>query len=114
MTTFRSKTEHETAMSNSKCYPFLAKGKDNAITHAALKTLTGLDDRGIRKDLESLRRTGTPVINLLNGKGYFLPDNEQDIMAQKTLNHKRAMSILEQNKYLDNALAQIAGNKILE
>lgn len=52
---------------------YIKVGKENAITRAELIDITGLNDREVREDIAVARRN-TPIINLQDGSGYFIPD----------------------------------------
>lgn len=52
---------------------FIKIGHENAITREELVKLTGLNDREIRENISQTRRN-VPIINLQDGKGYFIPD----------------------------------------
>ena len=54
---------------------YIPFGKDNAISRTSLVVKTGLSDRKIR-DLISKTRRDYPILNLQNGKGYYLPTNQ--------------------------------------
>lgn len=55
-------------------------GSKNSIKRKWLCTLTGLIDRAMRNLLHEARKK-IPIINLQNGKGYFIPDmNEKSDM----------------------------------
>ncbi len=54
----------------TECIP---TGRRNAIRRSQLTDLTGLKDREIRRAIQEARQK-TPIINLSDGKGYFLPD----------------------------------------
>lgn len=52
---------------------FIKVGHKNAITREELVKLTGLNDRDVRESISQTRRN-VPIINLQDGKGYFIPD----------------------------------------
>ena len=58
---------------------YIPIGSQNAVTRKQLKIQTGLNDRTIR-DLIHYARRDTVIINMQDGKGYFIPDMncEQD------------------------------------
>ncbi|MCI6468160.1 MAG: hypothetical protein MSA90_22185 [Faecalicatena sp.] len=56
---------------------FLNTGSKHAIKRKWLCYRTGLDDRTMRDLLHEARKK-IPVINLQNGKGYFIPDMNID------------------------------------
>ena len=92
---------------------YISTGKENAITRESLTAVTGLSDRKIRSLIEEERAKGNIIINLQNGKGYFLPrEDETDVIeSQYKINNARAMSVLAQQKYLRRRL-KIAGVKV--
>ena len=57
---------------------FIPVGSGNAVTRKMLSVLTGLDDRTVR-DLIHKARRDIPILNMQDGKGYFIPDmNEEE------------------------------------
>lgn len=48
-------------------------GHENAIGRGTLREAFGMSDRKIRKVIEEVRKE-IPVINMSDGKGYFIPD----------------------------------------
>lgn len=54
---------------------YIPVGNQNSITRKELCRLTGLSDRQIREHIAQARRN-TPIINLQDGDGYFIPDKE--------------------------------------
>lgn len=69
-------------------------------TRAELCARSKLSDRKIRDEIENARRNGTIILNMQDGKGYFISDNIEDLKKQYKQNNSRAMSILVQQKYL--------------
>lgn len=67
-------------MNISDYIPF---GKDNAISRTQLAKVTGLSDRDLREVI-SLARRNTVILNLSNGKGYFqpIPGEEDDLVVK--------------------------------
>ena len=92
---------------------YISTGKENAITRESLTAVTGLSERKIRSLIEEERAKGNIIINLQDGKGYFLPsEDETDVIeSQYKINNARAMSVLVQQKYLRRRL-KIAGVKV--
>lgn len=76
----------------------IGKGKQNAIPGSRLCELTGLSDRKVRAEIETLRREGHIIVNLQDGNGYFIPTEIEDIRRQYIQNDRRAKSILVQQK----------------
>ena len=52
---------------------YMPTGRKNAITRKELCRITGLSDRQAREHISQARRN-TPIINLQDGDGYFIPD----------------------------------------
>ncbi len=55
---------------------YIPFGKENAIDRKTLEMLTGKPDR-INRELISIARRKTPILNLQNGNGYFRPLPEE-------------------------------------
>lgn len=55
----------------------LSPGVENAIPRRDLINLTGLPDRVLRRQIETERRAGTPILSD-NASGYFLPASEAE------------------------------------
>ena len=53
--------------------PFIPVGYRNAVTRAELRRRTGKNDRVIRDAIADARHD-MPIVNVQNGKGYFIPD----------------------------------------
>lgn len=52
---------------------YISTGHFHPITRKKLCNLTGLSDRQVRDSIAQARRN-TPIINLQDGDGYFIPD----------------------------------------
>ncbi len=57
---------------------YIPTGSSNAISRKMLCALTGMEDRTMRQSIHEARRT-TPILNLSNGDGYFIPDLSDDM-----------------------------------
>lgn len=62
-------------VSQTKISDLLGYGQENAVPLQHLITVTGLDSRTIRQQIERERRAGVPIC-ADNKTGYFLPTNE--------------------------------------
>lgn len=62
----------------------IPSGRSNAISRKSLVDLMGISDRQVRKLIKDARRF-TPIINLQNGKGYFIPTEEEKPLVDKWL-----------------------------
>lgn len=63
---------------------YIPTGQDNAVTRSELCRRTGLSDRVIRDAIHKARRNKS-ILNMQDGKGYFIPDmnTEGDRLALK-------------------------------
>ena len=90
------------------CIP---EGTKNAIPRSKLVSRLGLPDRKVRKMIEEARCSGFIIANDQSGKGYYQPDDIDDIERQYWQNRHRAMTILSQQKHLRKKL-HAAGRKV--
>jgi len=77
---------------------------DKPVTRRELVTLTGMNDRQVRRAIEDARVAGNIIINLQDGKGYFTTDDPMVLKLQYNLNQSRAMSVLVQQKFIRQKL----------
>lgn len=91
----------------------LHKGQDNAVKHDVLKSLTGLKDRQLRLALEQARQDFC-VINMQDGKGYYLPDNKEDAKKYYKQEYNRAMSILKRLNGTKQYISELEGQVEIE
>lgn len=96
----------------------IPKGSANAISREALLnkcTVFGLafNDRQMRKLIEEARAENC-ILNLSDGRGYFIPDkNDQDKLRHYiNQEHDRSISILRNLKMANNLLADYENNRI--
>ena len=89
-----------------KIIDYIGTGKDNAITRASLRALTGLSDRKVRELIEQAKHDGNIVVNEQKGDGYFIASCIEDIERQYWQNDHRAKSILHYQKPLRKALKE--------
>lgn len=83
---------------------YIGHGKENAVKRETLVQLTGLTDRKVRQEIENARHGGTIIINNQDGRGYFIPTDIEDIEKQYRANKRRALSVLNYQKYLRREL----------
>lgn len=57
---------------------YIPTGRVNAITRHALAIRTGISDRQVR-DLIHYARRDIPILNMQDGRGYFIPDMNDDV-----------------------------------
>ena len=68
-------------------------GKQKAVTRRQLAEKTGLEDRAVRKAIQTLRRTYI-ILNDQDGKGYYRSYDPQQIRRAYRTERARAISIL--------------------
>lgn len=58
---------------------YIPTGRENAVKRTWLCKATGLDDRTVRYAI-SMARRDMPILNMQDGRGYFIPDmnNEEE------------------------------------
>lgn len=79
---------------------YIPYGKENAVGRYALAQITGLSDRGVRKEIQEARGRGVFIINDQNGSGYYLATSVQEIERQYRQDTARAMEILKRRKHM--------------
>jgi len=83
---------------------YIPHGRENAVTRLQLRQATGLNDRWVRKHIQTARQRGVIIANEQNGAGYYQTDDIEEIAAQFRQNRSRAMTILTQQKHLRRRL----------
>lgn len=80
----------------------LPTGRANAMPRADLAAFMGTSDREARRVVEELRRDGAIIVNAQDGRGYYIPDDEDTdaVLAQIRQDEARAKSILVRTKHL--------------
>lgn len=71
---------------------YIPKGRENAIPRKKLAYITGLTDSKMR-ELIRKARAEKPIINLQDGKGYYIPTKEEEVDRFIAQEEKRAKSI---------------------
>ena len=56
---------------------WLREGRDNAMSRFVLRIATRQTDREIRREIEEISETEIPVLNMMDGKGYFIPSKDE-------------------------------------
>ena len=92
---------------------YIPFGRDNAIKRKNLRDLTGLSDRDMRRAIE-LARKETPIINLQDGRGYYRPDDRDDLQRYVLQEQARAKKILQNINVACRAYNEIVGQTHLE
>lgn len=75
---------------------YISIGHDNAVTLIDLKRATGIKDSRVIREMISQARHTYPILNMQDGKGYFLPiPGEEDHLVRAYLKQEqhRAKSI---------------------
>ena len=61
----------------------LKEGRNNAVGRVFLYNVLGKSDRDIRKEIEEISETDIPVLNMMDGRGYFIPSkSEADLVLR--------------------------------
>lgn len=76
------------------------------ITREELVKLTGLPDRQVRELIEQKRHEGVLILNLQDGKGYFISNDIDKLERQYRQNEHRAKSVYAQQKHLRRRLKE--------
>ena len=92
---------------------YIPYGRENAIKRKTLRDLTGLSDRDMRRAIE-LARQETPIINLQDGRGYYRPDDRDDLQRYVLQEQARAKKILQNINVACRAYNDIVGQTHLE
>lgn len=88
---------------------FVPEGHDNAIKREDLRIVTGMDDRTMR---DALNKSDAFIINLMDGKGYFIPlPSEVELVRQwEAITYKRIMDekkrLLKGQKWMKERLGK--------
>ena len=70
-----------------------AVGRENVISRKALAGLTGLSDRGVRKQIENERRQSMPILSSTQSRGNYLLDSKVDLKEYLAEQESRMASI---------------------
>ena len=96
----------------------IPKGSANAITRERLLDKCifyglALNDRQMRKLIEDARAENC-ILNLSDGRGYFVPDRNDKDKLRHYVNqeHDRSMTILRNLKMANSLLADMESNRI--
>lgn len=75
-------------MGNVDVKDYIPIGSSNAVGRKYLSQVTGLDDRQLRREIHLARRD-IPILNLSDGRGYYIPDMNTLEDRQKLLTYYR-------------------------
>lgn len=84
-------------------------GRENAVTREQLAAMLGLPDRTVRRMIAEARDEGAVIINLSDGRGYYVSEELNDLYRQYNTNRSRALSILRQQKHLERKIEEAEG-----
>lgn len=76
----------------------LKKGADNATRKEMLVTITGLNERTVRKIIADLRASGIPIISNTNKGGYYLPATQEEAQEYISSMENRAINTFKSVK----------------
>lgn len=88
---------------------YIPKGRENAITRQQLCNLTGWSDRRVRKEIETLRREGYPILSFSEGPGYWYSGDIEEIERYLKEVDSRSRSGGITNAKLRRVVAQAKG-----
>ena len=89
-----------------KITDYIPKGKENAVTRTELVIRTGICDRKVRQEIENARADGAIICNDQDGKGYYLPESNDEIYRAYKQDKHRALSILRRQKTMRKTLKE--------
>lgn len=87
---------------------FIPDGHENTISRRELARLLNVDDRTLRDMIEDARARGTAILNMQDGKGYFIPiKGKEERLADiwKKQQCSRVMKILKGLNGVNNFLS---------
>lgn len=101
------------------CADYIPEGHKNAVSRKYLSDVTGMSDRTLRIDLKASREL---ILNLQDGKGYFKPAQDEDMLVrayirqeesrireiQKTVKKARSYLIEKQKREEDRKTGQMS------
>ena len=91
-------------------------GHQNAVERFHLMAMSGMPDREMRREIERICETETPVLNMLDGSGYFIPsDKEADLVLKWIAYMKKYITSLQKKiKVGELWLARHGGQEIVK
>ena len=87
---------------------FIPFGRENAVKRSDLRDITGLNDRELRAVISRARKE-TPIINMSDGRGYYQPDDKEDLHRYIMQERARARDILATINVACNKYNEIVG-----
>ena len=61
-----------------KITDYIGTGESGAVTKTDLCTITGLDERKVRRLIAKERENGVPIVSNSRKKGYYLAETDED------------------------------------
>lgn len=86
----------------------------DTITRGGLCAATGLPDRQVRRLIHDARMQGHPIINLQDGRGYYLATDAPTIRQQIALNTSRIAALVALNVKLQKHVREIEGQEVID
>lgn len=93
---------------------YIPTGKASAISREDLAKVTELPDRRVRMLVAAERRRGRIIISESSGRGYYLPDNTEDVTRFIRSMKKRAREIAAIADATERALMKEVGQSTFE
>ena len=98
---------------------YIPYGANNAITRDELLKVAdyfveGITDRSMRRLLEASKQNGNIIINMQDGRGYFRPENKEEIERYIRQEEARAKKIQFNLKSARKALRKLEGQLTLD
>jgi len=84
-------------------YQYLHKGHANAVPLKVLISLTGKTGSHLRMEIEKMVESGVAVVNMEDGKGYFLPETPEEIEVAHRKKYSRAKKLMKSCYHLKKA-----------
>lgn len=84
-------------------YNLLGKGHKNAVPLKTLMAFTGTSGSNIRLMIEKMVESGIPIVNLEDGKGYFIPETPEEVHIARRKKYSRAKKLLKSCYHLKKA-----------
>lgn len=92
---------------------YIPKGRDNAITRQELCRRTGLDDRTVRKLIETARNEGAPILSSSHVSGYWQSDDLNEIKRYLNELENRCKSVSRSAQSLRKYVARQEGKYVV-
>ena len=91
-------------------FELLSVGSGQGVTLRQLVTLTGLDERSVRLQIQRERKEGKLILSNCKD-GYYLPDHPEDVQRFVRSMSRRAAEIAGIARAAENALADMIGQE---